>query len=197
MKRILLAILALIICLCSFACKRPPEEPAAPTPLSEDEWRAAFAFENVRVDCTRQFAGEDPKVGEPRFGGDAYLLEGDSAVVTNATEYVIGEDGEPVQVKKDYTFENRAEIVLLFDFYEMHGEFALQEDGSYFAATSSMKNILWEGDSVKDVTVVFDGSRITKISYSYYAGTPEITQRQIFTFTFSQYGEIDLSTVNA
>ena len=185
MKKFLLVLLALALCLgacvCLSSCKKE---------ISEEEWRAAFAFENVRVDCTRHRSWEEePLVGDPLYGGTHYLFDGDLAAVANAKNQYIGSDEF---VTHEKLFRKREGLIRLFNFADRFGEFTRLEDGTYFCESSSLKNIMWEGDCIKDVYVTFTDGRVSKISYTYCPDSVGLIQTTVHTFTFSGYGEIVL-----
>ena len=185
MKKFLVVLLALTLslgaCVCLSSCQ---------TKISEEKWRAAFAFENVRVDCTIHNSWqEEPRVGEPLYDGTHYLFDGDLAAVANGKEWVIGSE-EPII--RELLYKKRQELVRLFKFGDCFGEFTLLDDGTYFCEKSSLKNIIWEGDCIKDVYVTFTDGQISKISYTYCPDSSGLIQTSIYTFTFSQYGQVVL-----
>ncbi len=182
MKKISLVLVTLALCLGACvgfsSCKKE---------VSEEQWRAAFAFENVRVDCTTQIWNEEPHAHEPIYGGTHYLFDGDTVAVANGKEWLIGSD-EPVIREK--LFVERKELVRLFKFADCFEEFTLLEDGTYFCEKSSVKDIMWVGDYIEDVYVTFTDEQISKISYTYRQGV--VAKPIVYTFDFSQYGEIVL-----
>ena len=185
MKKYLSALLALILCL--LACISIS---SCAKEFSEEDWKEAFAFENVRVVCTIQpFEGE-PHVGDPIYGGTHYLFDGDSAAVANAKVHLIGQD-EPVL--HELLSEERRELIRLFDFADRYDEFTLQEDGTYFCEESSLGDILWINDCVQNVSVSFSDGQVSKIEYKYYSA--RMAPPQVYTFTFSEYGQVVLEAL--
>ncbi len=182
MKRVLTLLLALSLCLLAVLslCSCSKE-------LSEEEWRAAFAFENVRVDCTTTPYRGEPITSDPLYGGTHYLFDGELAAVANADVLVIGVD-EPVFHEKLY--EDRRQLILLFDFADRFDEFTLLEDGSYFCEESSLKNIMWDGDRLEDVTVSFEEGKLSKITYTYRVGSTGVPTK--YAFAFSEHGQVVL-----
>jgi len=182
MKRILLALLALLLCfctsLCLFSCQKK---------LTEEEWRAAFAFENVRVDCVTEPWQQEPSFKTPLYNGSHFLFDGEKAAVANVSEQLIGES-EPTFYEK--LFRERREILRLFDFSDCFDEFTRQKDGTYFCEKSSRKNVVWQNDCIKNVSVTITDGLVSKISYTYYV--TEISAPTIYTFTFSEYGQVVL-----
>lgn len=182
MKKFSLVFLALTLCLtaclCLFSCTKK---------ISEEEWRTAFAFENVRVDCTIQPWQSEPYVGEPLHGGTHYLFDGDTAAVANVEQQLIGSDESTFHEK---LFEDRQTLIRLFDFSDCFEEFTLLEDGTYFCEKSSLKSIMWVDDYIQNVYVTFADGQVSKIVYTYYSFS--LAQPEIYTFTFSEYGQVVL-----
>lgn len=182
MKKLLVVFLALSLCLGACVCLSSCQKK-----ITEEEWRAAFAFENVRVDCTTQFWQQEPYAKEPICGGTHYLFDGDTVAVANGKEWIIGSD-EPVV--RELLYEERQELVRLFKFGDCFEEFTQLEDGTYFCEKSSLKNVMWEGDYIEDVYVTFTDKQVSKISYTYRTGS--LAPPTIYTFTFSEYGQVVL-----
>lgn len=182
MKKTFLALLALVLCfsscLCLAACQKK---------ISEEEWHAAFAFENVRVDCTITHYQKEPSAKDPIYGGTHYLLNGDVAAVAEVEQQLIG---EPSPTYYELLYQDRRELVRLFDFANLFKEFEKQENGTYFCETPSHTDIIWVGDYIQNATVSFTKGKIAKITYTYYSAP--LVQPTVYTFTFSQYGEITL-----
>ncbi|MBE6603001.1 MAG: hypothetical protein E7636_01550 [Ruminococcaceae bacterium] len=182
MKKILVVFLTLTLCLgacvCLFSCQKK---------ITEEEWRAAFTFENVRVDCTTQLWQQEPYANEPICGGTHYLFDGDTVAVANGKEWIIGSE-EPVV--RELLYEERQELVRLFKFGDCFEEFTQFENGTYYCEKSSLKNIMWVDDYVEDVYVTFTDTQVSKISYTYR--TSSIASPTIYTFTFSEYGQVVL-----
>ena len=182
MKKYLSTLLALTLCLLTCisisSCAKK---------FSEKEWQEAFAFENVRVDCTVQLLEGEPFVGEPIYGGTHYLFDGASSAVANAKVHLIGQD-EPVF--HEFLSEERRELIRLFDFADRYDEFTLQEDGTSFCENSSLGGVLWENDCIRNVSVSFSDGQVSKIEYKYYSA--RTAPPQVYTFTFSEYGQVVL-----
>ena len=155
--------------------------------VTEGEWRAAFTFENVRVDCTTQAWGEEPSAHEPICGGTHYLFDGETVAVANGKKWIIGSE-EPIIC--ELLYEKRQNLVRLFKFGDCFGEFILLEDGTYFCLKSSLKDIMWVGDYIEDVYVTFTDGQVSKISYTYRGSS--LAPPIVYTFTFSQYGQVVL-----
>lgn len=166
--------------------------------VSEEEWRAAFAFENVRVDFTmhswdieaREWKSEAREL-EPLYNGTHYLLDGENVAIANAKVRLIGED-EPT-VYEQYFIE-REMLVRLFDFADCFEEFEYQENGTYFCELSSLTNLVWYGDCVEEVYVSFSDGKVEKITYTY--ATQRSGVPSLYTYTFSEYGQIQLDPQN-
>ncbi len=174
---------------CQYAWERLPSDNSQKE-VTEKEWHEAFAFENVRVDCTRQNSWQqEPSVGEPLYSGTHYLFDGIIAAVANAKRQDIGSE-EPIIHEK--LFVERLNLIRLFDFTDCFEEFALLENGIYFCQKSSLKNIIWEGDCIKNVYVTFTDGQISKISYTYCPDSTGLVPTSIYTFTFSEYGQVEL-----
>ncbi|MBO7341653.1 MAG: hypothetical protein J6U87_03115 [Clostridia bacterium] len=184
MRKFLLVLLALAlclsVCLCFSSCTKE---------ISEESWRAAFAFENVRVDCTRQPWNEEALTSEPLYGGTHYLFDGELAAVANAEVWLIGQS-TPVLHEKHFT--ERRRLTLLFDFADYFEEFTLLEDGRYFCEKSSLKSIMWENDRIEDVYVTFTDGQVSEITYAYYGSN--LSPATKTTLTFSEYGQVVLET---
>ncbi len=194
MKKFSLTVLALTLCftacLCFSSCKKE---------VSEEEWRAAFAFENVRIDFTmhdwdiaaREWKSEARKL-EPFYNGTHYLLDGENVAIANAKVRLIGEN-EPV-LHEQY-FIQRKMLMRLFDFADRFEEFEFLEDGTYFCELSSLTNLYWDGDCVEEVSVSFSGGKVEKISYTYSTHRGGIPS--LYTYTFSEYGQVELEAPSA
>ena len=182
MKKILVVLLTLALCLGACVCLTSCQKK-----ITEEEWRTAFAFENVRVDCTTQIWGEEPYANEPICGGTHYLFDGDTVAVANGKEWLIGSE-EPVI--RELLFEKRQELVRLFKFGDCFEEFTRLDDGTYFCEKSSLKNVMWEGDYIEDVYVSFTDGQVSKISYTYRMSS--LGKPIVYTFTFSEYGKVVL-----
>ena len=165
MKKLLsFALVLCLICTCLLTFASCTKE------VSEEEWRAAFDFENVRVDFkmnlwdieAREWESEAHEQ-EPFYGGTHYLLDGENVAIANAEVHLIGKD-EPV-LHKQYFIE-REMLIRSFDFGEHFEEFEYLEDDTYFCKESSHKNIVWVGDLVEEVFVTFTNAQISKITYT-------------------------------
>ncbi len=194
MKKILVTALALALCLtaclCFSSCKKE---------VSEEEWRAAFAFENVRIDFAmhewdieaREWESEAREL-EPFYNGTHYLVDGENVAIANAKVRLIGED-EPT-VCEQYFIERKM-LVRRFDFADRFEEFEYQENGTYFCELSSLTNLVWDGDCVEEVYVSFSDSKIEKITYTYSTHRGGIPS--LYTYTFSEYGQVTLEAPSA
>lgn len=182
MRKFLLVLLTLAlclsVCLCFSSCTKE---------ISEESWRAAFSFENVRVDCTRQLYTKQTLTTEPLYDGTHYLFDGELAAVANAQVWLIGQS---TPVVHERYFTERRELTLLFDFADCFEEFTLLEDGRYFCEKSSLKNIMWENDYIEDVYVTFTDGQVSEITYAYYGSN--LSPATKTTFTFSEYGQVTL-----
>lgn len=155
--------------------------------MTEEEWRAAFALENVRVDCTVQQQNKEPVVGDPLYNGTHYLFDGELAAVGEVEQQLIGESAPTYY---ELLYEERRDLVRLFNFTDLFDEFERQSDGTYFCEAPSYKDFIWAGDTIKNATVSFSEGKLEKITYTYY-GSP-LAQPTVYTFTFSLYGEVEL-----
>ncbi len=194
MKKILVTALALALCLtaclCFSSCKKE---------VSEEEWRAAFAFENVRIDFAmhewdieaREWESEAREL-EPFYNGTHYLVDGENVAIANAKVRLIGED-EPT-VCEQYFIERKM-LVRRFDFADRFEEFEYQENGTYFCELSSLTNLVWDGDCVEEVYVSFSDGKIEKITYTYSTHRGGIPS--LYTYTFSEHGQIELEAPSA
>ena len=189
MKKLLSFALALcLLCTCLLVFASCAQE------VSEEEWRAAFAFENVRVDFkmnswdieAREWKSEAREL-EPLYNGTHYLVDGENVAIANAKVRLIGED-EPV-LHEQYFIE-RERLVRSFDFADRFEEFEYLEDGTYFCEFSSLTNLIWYGDCVEEVYVSFSGGKIEKITYTYASSRGGIPT--LYTYTFSEYGQVEL-----
>ena len=190
MKKILLILLSLLLCLTTclsfFACKKDKDNgDNGDDDAATAAWRAAFTFENVRVDCTKQYAQDEPVASEPLCGGTHYLLTKDHAAIANVAQTLpLGE------IAYITLYKERSELLRLFDFSERFKEFTKQDDNTYVCETSSLKGIIKDTDHVENVTIIFAEGRIATISYHYYRSSSGADQ--LLTFTFSQYGQVQL-----
>jgi len=194
MKKFLVIGLALALCLtaclCFSSCKKE---------VSEEEWRAAFAFENVRVDFkmnlwdidAREWESEAREL-EPFYNGTHYLVDGENVAIANAKVSLIGEDEPTIHEKY---FIQREMLMRLFDFADRFEEFELLEDGTYFCESSSLTNLVWYEDCVEEVYVSFSDGKIEKISYTYSTHRGGIPS--LYTYTFSEHGQIELEAPSA
>ena len=189
MKKLLsfaLAICLIGACLATFtSCSKE---------LSEEEWRAAFAFENVRIDFkmnhwdikAREWESEAREL-EPFYNGTHYLLDGENAAIANAKVRLIGED-EPTLYEQ--YFIEREMLIRLFDFAERFDEFEYLEDGTYFCEHSSLTDLFWYGDCIEEIYISFSDDKIEKITYTY--ATQRSGVPSLYTYTFSEYGQVEL-----
>ena len=192
MKRILLTLLALLLCLTTclsfFACKKDNDGDDGENDPAAAAWAAAFAFENVRVDCTKQYVGEDPVATDPLYSGSHYLLTADQAAIENVPRNVIV-NGAMTEIY-EILYRDRADLLRLFNFGSLYKEFTKKDDNTYFCETSSLKGIIKTTDHIENVYVTFADGRVSKITYNYFRSGAGANQ--IFTFTFSQYGQVQL-----
>ena len=193
MKKILSLALALcLICTCLLVFASCAQE------VSEEEWRAAFAFENVRIDFAmhewdieaREWKSEAREL-EPFYNGTHYLLDGENVAIANAKVRLIGEDEPTIHEKY---FIQREMLVRRFDFTDRFEEFEYQENGTYFCELSSLTNLVWDGDCVEEVYVSFSDGKIEKISYTYSTHRGGLPSLHIYTF--SEYGQVELEAPN-
>lgn len=191
MKRTLFVFWMLLVCLAMLVCscgKEPVKQEIVHQNMSEQEWRTAFAFENARVDCTMQSQTDDePRVGEPIYGGTHYLFDGDLAAVANAKQQMVGNDG---LIFYEKLFKEPRELMRLFDFTEHFLEFTALEESIYFCEKPSFKDVLWVGDYIEDAYVIFEDGKLRKIVYTYRIATD--ARPIIHTFAFSEYGQVEL-----
>ena len=193
MKKLLSYALALcLVCSCLLIFASCAQE------VSEEEWRAAFAFENVRVDFkmnlwdieAREWESEAREL-EPLYNGTHYLVDGESVAIANAKVRLIGEN-EPVLYEQ--YFIEREMLIRSFDFAERFDEFEYLEDGTYFCEISSLTDLIWYGDCVEEVYVSFSDGKVEKISYTYASSRGGIPT--LYTYTFSEYGQVKLDPQN-
>lgn len=194
MKKILVTALALALCLtaclCFSSCKKE---------VSEEEWRAAFAFENVRIDFAmhewdieaREWESEASEQ-ELFYNGTHYLLDGENVAIANVKMQLIGDDKPTVREKY---FIQRETLMRLFDFADRFEEFELLEGGTYFCESSSLKNVFWDGDCIEEVSVSFSDGKVERITYSYATHRGGLPSLHIYTF--SEYGQVTLEAPSA
>ena len=82
----------------------------------------------------------------------------------------------------------------LFDFTAYFSEFTALEERIYFCEKPSYKDVLWAGDYIEDAYVTFEDGKLRKIVYTYRIATN--ARPSIHTFTFSEYGQVELEAPN-
>ena len=151
-------------------CGRGVSESIAklPSKMTRDEWNAAFAFSNVRIESTSNLG---------IFGAISatHLIDGDFAEQIS--------DGE-----RNYTAS--ADVIHNVDFSEYYDEFVHMGDGIYIADAVLFST---EGTSYTytDCKITFDGDKILSISYGVNLGA--LFGNMSEEFMFYDWGEVSVT----
>ena len=146
-------------------CDRTKDEviPSLPEKMSEHDWNARFALNNVRIDAICGIVG---------FGTTEMttLIDGEYAEITSDGETYIS-DSATAKAEIDFSY--------YYDYFDHIGE------NVYYASLISMDNDDHYAE-LTDVTIIFDGGVIVSISYSMEL----IGMICEFEYTFSEWGMV-------
>ncbi len=139
--------------------------PALPAKMSEADWQALFAFENVRIDC----AVLDTEMGESYY----YLVDGEDVL-------------EVWDDEKSYTDRS---VLAEVDFSASYELFNLGDDGAYTAASVTVNYMDIMEVELTDVIVTLADGKIASVTYAMDFGALGSVD---YVYTFSLWGEVEV-----